>query len=252
MYAKDYYSNTKLVSDPGLCFVLMPFSPRFDLVWETIRNTVSGQPFNLLCRRPYDISQPGHIMTDVLENIGRARLLIADLTGQNPNVFYELGIAHGFKDASQVILIASDIEEIPFDLRHLRSIIYGTEHDTLRELLTRTLTEIGVKQYGLILGEGESGKMPARLTGDDQCLYDLEIEVQYLGDDGVKFRLRVVRYEVGKGPVETLNNGYYLGVDEPAMSVPGIPWSLCYHRPNTDHARFILGRPPGWNPVNTT
>jgi hypothetical protein len=243
MYPKDYYATGGLIRDPGLCFVLMPFAPRFDEVWDTIRNTASSPPFNLLCRRADDITRPGHILTDVLENIGRSRLVVADLTGQNPNVFYELGVAHTVKEASDVILISSDLDSVPFDLRHLRTIIYNNDHQSLRSTLPTVLNELGIKQYAIILREAESGRIPARLTGDDHCLYEIELMVDYLGDDGVKFRLKTYRYVAGQPPILASDDGHYLGLAQPALKLPGLPWSLCYSRTLEGYARFILGRP---------
>jgi hypothetical protein len=49
----------------------------------------------------------------------RSRVVICDCTGRNPNVFYEIGIAHTL--GREVILITQNPEDIPFDLRHLRS-----------------------------------------------------------------------------------------------------------------------------------
>lgn len=248
MYAKDYFASTKLIADPGLCFVLMPFAPSFNETWEAVRETVAGEPFNLLCRRADDIARPGHIMADVLKNIGESRLLIADLSGQNPNVFYELGIAHTMKDSSRVILLSSDAnaEAIPYDLRQLRCINYDRDLQILRTSLAGVLNDLGVKQYSLSLGEGQSGRIPARLTGDDHCLYEVGISVDYVGDDGVKFELQVTRYAAGASPASAWKDGHYLGVRAPAMKVPEIPWSVCYHKADGKAVRFILGRPPGW------
>jgi len=50
-------------------------------------------------------------------------LIIADLTGRNPNVFYEVGIAHTL--GKEVIMITQNEEDVPFDLRHLKYILYG-------------------------------------------------------------------------------------------------------------------------------
>ena len=62
------------------------------------------------------------IVEDIWESINRARILIADLTGKNPNVFYEVGIAHTV--GKEVILTTQNIDDVPFDLRHLRHIQY--------------------------------------------------------------------------------------------------------------------------------
>ena len=57
-------------------------------------------------------------MEDVRTGISSADLIVADLTGQNPNVFYEVGIAHTLE--KPVLLLSMSIEDIPFDLRHRR------------------------------------------------------------------------------------------------------------------------------------
>lgn len=64
------------------------------------------------------------IIEDIRNGIIKADLLLADLTGKNPNVFYELGLAHAI--GKSVILTVQNLEDLPFDLRHLRTIIYNT------------------------------------------------------------------------------------------------------------------------------
>lgn len=84
------------------CFVLMPFAPAFKSIWETIiRATVVQHGDN--CSRADDVFAPGAIVDDVLKSILKADYLVADLTGRNPNVYYELGFAHALK--KPVILI---------------------------------------------------------------------------------------------------------------------------------------------------
>ena len=48
--------------------------------------------------------------------------LVAELTSKNPNVFYELGLAHALE--KPVVLVSSNQEDVPFDLRHIRAIFY--------------------------------------------------------------------------------------------------------------------------------
>lgn len=50
-------------------------------------------------------------------------MLIAELTLRNPNVYYELGIAHALK--KPVVLVCSNEEDVPFDLKHIRVIYYN-------------------------------------------------------------------------------------------------------------------------------
>ena len=63
-------------------------------------------------------------MEDVLEYIVNAGTVIADITDRNPNDFYEPGIARAIKPSSAVYLLSQSMDFIPFDLRHLRCLVY--------------------------------------------------------------------------------------------------------------------------------
>ena len=67
-------------------------------------------------------ARTGNIIEDILDNLNRADLVIADLTDKNPNVFYELGVRHALRHAT--ILISQRLEDIPFDLRPLAIHVY--------------------------------------------------------------------------------------------------------------------------------
>lgn len=77
--------------------------------------------------------------------IDRGRIVVCDLTGRNPNVFYEAGIAHTL--GREVIIIAQSEHDIPFDLRHLRHIRYLNNNEGLADLVealqTRMQTVLG-------------------------------------------------------------------------------------------------------------
>jgi hypothetical protein len=75
------------------------------------------------------------ITWDIWERINRARFLIADLTGQNPNVFYELGIAHAL--GKDVLLLTQDMAHVPFDLKGLRCILYSFTPRGVKEFETK-------------------------------------------------------------------------------------------------------------------
>jgi hypothetical protein len=76
--------------------------------------------------RAVDLFGPSTIVNDIWLYARRAKLLLADPTGKNPNVFCELGLAHAL--AKPAILIAESMDDIPFDRRALRIIVYNT-HD---------------------------------------------------------------------------------------------------------------------------
>jgi nucleoside 2-deoxyribosyltransferase len=82
-------------------------------------------------------------MQSVWESVNRARLIIADMTERNPNVFYELGIAHTL--GKPVIMITQSMDYVPFDLKHLRCIVYDYKPGTIsrfEQVLEKTVRRV--------------------------------------------------------------------------------------------------------------
>src|SRR5687767_606167 len=84
------------------CFVISPIGPadsevrrRADGVLSAIIEPAVG-PLNLVPVRADRISESGHITTQVIEHVLKAAAIVADLSDHNPNVFYELAVAHAF------------------------------------------------------------------------------------------------------------------------------------------------------------
>ncbi|MBF0144795.1 MAG: hypothetical protein HQL84_02220 [Magnetococcales bacterium] len=112
--------------DGRLAFVLMPFTDLLTEIYNTcIRPTVEESEFNLVCRRADDIKSNRAIIQDIWKSICEARIIIADMTDLNPNVMYELGIAHTVGKET-ILLYQRQNNEInfPFDLAHIRRIEY--------------------------------------------------------------------------------------------------------------------------------
>ena len=107
-------------TEQDLVAVMMPFDARFADVYVTLQQAVAESEMRY--HRADDIWLNNHIMDDVINLIWRARVVIADLTSKNPNVFYETGIAHTL--GRDVIQIAQSMDDIPFDLRSIRSVTY--------------------------------------------------------------------------------------------------------------------------------
>lgn len=111
------------IIEKDLCFIIMPFSDEsLNIVYEDFVKPILTDKCNLRSQRGEDVLGSDIIMDDITESIRRARLIIADLTGRNPNVFYEVGIAHALK--KQVLLMTQSIDDVPFDLRHRRALVY--------------------------------------------------------------------------------------------------------------------------------
>jgi len=103
-------------------FVIMPFGPKWSrIVWKTVREALKDCGFD--CIRA-DEQYGQQVLEDIWRGICEATIVIADVTGRNPNVYYELGIAHVL--GRRVILLAQDVSDIPFDTRVYRHIAYRT------------------------------------------------------------------------------------------------------------------------------
>lgn len=142
---KDFQLPEIETIDPNLLSAMMPFDMGFNKVYETLAK--AAETAGLRCRRADDIWENTSIIQDVVSLIDRSRIVICDCTNRNPNVFYEIGIAHTL--GRDVILITQNDADVPFDLRHLRYVKYLNNAEGLRKLRTQLeakLTDMVGKQ----------------------------------------------------------------------------------------------------------
>lgn len=104
------------------CFIVMPFGDvDLQVVYEDfVKPTI--EHVGLECERGDDVFGSNVIMDDILKSIESADLVLADLSRRNANVFYEVGICHALH--KPVLLLAQSIDDVPFDLRHRRVLLY--------------------------------------------------------------------------------------------------------------------------------
>jgi hypothetical protein len=123
MMVKPIFSPVKEGTNPEIVFTLMPFTKEKNLqeVYENYMKKIV-ESFGLNCVRADDIFEHNMVMEDIWEHICKTRFIISDLTDKNPNVFYELGMAHTV--GKRVILLTQNHQDVPFDLRHMRYIKY--------------------------------------------------------------------------------------------------------------------------------
>ena len=124
------------------CFVIMPFGGWFDKYYIDIYiPAIESAGFE--AKRADDLYRPGNIVNDIWTYTKEATVLLADLTNKNPNVFYELGLAHAI--TKPAVLITASMDDVPFDLRSLRVIDYDKNSpnwgDLLQERITKALLE---------------------------------------------------------------------------------------------------------------
>ena len=120
--------------DPETVFVLMPFKG-LDDVFVVIRE--AAEEAGLRIFRADAISAAGSIIDQIFESIAKSGLIVADLTGRNQNVMYELGLANAM--GKDTVLLSQGMDYVPFDVRNQRVLTYKLSPKSLRELRDRLI-----------------------------------------------------------------------------------------------------------------
>ena len=120
-------------------FVAHPFSEPFDSIYHQCI-AVAAQKAFMTSGRASDVFSATSIINDIWSLIFHSSVVVAECTGRNPNVFYEMGIAHTL--GKPIILICQNREDVPFDLKHIRYIEYEPSKEglcKLEEVLCKTI-----------------------------------------------------------------------------------------------------------------
>jgi hypothetical protein len=145
-----------------VCFVDMPFgrkaSPNyigeidFDHIYrEAIKPAVES--LGLLCIRGDEEVSGGVIHRSMFQRLIASEFVVADLSINNANVFYELGVRHAVRPRTTVCIFDSKCN-LPFDLSLVRSIPYQTEHGNLSAENATSLRNNLVERLSRVLSEG--------------------------------------------------------------------------------------------------
>ena len=113
------------------CFVIGPIGPEKSeerehsdrVLRHLVKKVIEVPPFNYEVRRADEIDQPGTITTQIITDIRNAELVVADLTGRNANVFYELAMCHIWQKPT--VHLCRDDEKLPFDVEQLRVVFFN-------------------------------------------------------------------------------------------------------------------------------
>ena len=118
-------------------FVVMPFDSKYDDLYQF---GIKGacESIGVLCERCDEQNFEEHIVEHIYKQIEKADVVIAELTEESPNVYYELGFARALR--KRIVSLARRIEHIPFDLKSYPHIIYGNSISSLNKKLTDKLT----------------------------------------------------------------------------------------------------------------
>lgn len=126
--------------DDEQVFVLTPFNDEYEEQYEAIKSVITTSGFN--CTRGDDSNLSSNILTHIIEQIAKSRVVIANISGRNPNVFYELGIAHAL--GKPVVIVSESLADIPFDINNSRILAFQDIDELKTELrvwFTKTLAK---------------------------------------------------------------------------------------------------------------
>jgi hypothetical protein len=135
-----------MTDEAPLCFIVMPFRSELNFFYLYLRRHLH-ETHGLRVERGDHRILTVPLMEKIRQQILEASVLIADINDRNPNVFYELGLAHAFE--KPVILLTQDsAEDVPTDIRHLEFIPYdlGRDADVLSRV-DNAIRNVFVERY---------------------------------------------------------------------------------------------------------
>ena len=121
------------------CFVIMPFSTQFETEYYNIIKPAIEE-LEISCIRADELFTKQRIVDDIWNLIRSSRFIIAELTTKNPNVLYEIGLAHAI--GKPAIILTRDDNDVPFDLKSLFYLYYDIKNPNWELELTISLQQL--------------------------------------------------------------------------------------------------------------
>ena len=187
-------NEIKSTAPKPFIFVLMPFDETFNDIYKFgIKG--AAEEVGAYAERVDEQIYDGVILERIFNQISKADVIVADMTGRNPNVFYEVGYAHAL--GKIVLLLTQKAEDIPFDLIHRPHIIYGGKIETLRSKLAERL--IWAINESKRLGRQISERFLVSINGTEIPEASMSHEIPVLKVEGYS----VLSVSVRNGSLET-------------------------------------------------
>ncbi|PFI53534.1 hypothetical protein COI68_30315 [Priestia megaterium] len=156
-------------------FFIMPFDTEFNDMYEHIKEVIEEENSIYEVFRADNLLNQQNILKDIVLAINDSDLIVADLTDLNPNVFYELGLAHALR--KDVILLTQQLGELPFDLRSYRVISYSNHFKKIQELETNLKRMLNDIQKGqLSFGSPITDWIPLSSSTTEMVVTDNDIQ----------------------------------------------------------------------------
>jgi hypothetical protein len=118
---KVKFADAAISQLPGKVFVVMQFSEPYKQLYSEVIQPVANE-FGLEAYHVGEVFGPGVILNDIVQGLVEAKVVIAEVTPSNQNVFYELGYAHAL--GKPTILLAERGKQLPFDITGYRCLFY--------------------------------------------------------------------------------------------------------------------------------
>lgn len=171
-------------NEARFCFVIMPFKAELHYFYLYLRQhleSVHGLQVERADHRVLTLPLLDKIRDRILE----ADVVLADMTGRNPNVFYELGLAHAFQKPV-VLLTQDDVQDVPSDVRHFEFIRYDlAKHEEFLAKLNNAIHHVLAERYDVLFTQAT----------DLLCELNRDQDVPVLASSREEFQSRVIQGE---------------------------------------------------------
>jgi len=124
-------------------FVLTPMNPEYQQDYKWIKEGFSKHKY--ICSRGDDINVNENLLSHIIEEMLSSTFVVANISGRNPNVFYELGIAHAL--GKDIVLVARSEKDITFDLSSSQVVIYSHKDGLLKGIDKWLVSTLESKLY---------------------------------------------------------------------------------------------------------
>ncbi len=136
LYICKYNLGEHIMDSQIFAFILMPFDKKFDDIYNLGIKSAAVEA-NILAERVDEQFYEENMLDRIYNQIELSDFIVADMTDKNPNVFYEVGYAHA--KGKICILLTQKADDIPFDLKHHRHIVYGDSISHLKKQLKKEI-----------------------------------------------------------------------------------------------------------------
>lgn len=123
--------------DHDSAFLLAPINSRYEKQVKLIKSACGD--LGIDCKTADEEFLSGPILSVIVKKILAASMVIAIIDGRNPNVFYELGLAHAF--GKTVVMVSGGVEDIPFDIQSQRMVVVDWEDQNSLSKVRKALAE---------------------------------------------------------------------------------------------------------------